>query len=196
MEYKRDTEGQFTNKRQPLGKWQKRGLLAGIVLAGAMIGGNLLMVEPWVAKNQNEVRASMQELHIATVVEAAEIETPDRLDKKIRQLKDEVLDGLQKCESGGRKEEDGIVVLDSNDKGSYGPFQWQRTSYMHYYEKMTGQKISGRDAIIHALQTDKARALAEYVIFETPAGVSKDWVICSRNYGLQSKVDIIKELMN
>jgi hypothetical protein len=190
----RNNKGEYAKK----GKWGKRILGAVMMGSVCVIIGGVWAGESWVPAQIESIKAKELEA-INTIVapkaEAAVI-TPDRLEVKVRQLKDEVLDTLMKCESGGRKEEDGIVVLDSNDKGSYGAFQWQRTSYMHYYEKMTGNKISGRDAIIEALQTEKARKLAEWVIFETNAGSGKDWVICTRNYKLQAKVDLIKELQN
>lgn len=118
----------------------------------------------------------------------------ETMEAKVEEMKEGVLDTLAKCESGGKKEEDGITVLDSNNVGSYGVFQWQRKSYMHYYEIMTGNKINGRDAIIHAMTPEKARELARFVIFETKSGVATDWVNCSRKYKLQERVDFIKEL--
>lgn len=118
----------------------------------------------------------------------------DILPMRIDELKNEVVAKLEKCESGGRKEEDGIVVLDSNDRGSYGVMQWQRKSVMYYYELKTGNPINGRDAIILALTADKARDLAKWVIFETESGVEKDWYNCSKKHGLQTEVDLIKKL--
>lgn len=116
------------------------------------------------------------------------------LESKVEDMKEDVLNKLASCESGGRKEEDGITVLDSNGVGSYGALQWQRKSFMFYWEKMTGTPINGRDAIIAAMTPEKARQLAKWVIFETDSGVAKDWVICSRKHNLQLKVDFIKEL--
>lgn len=116
-----------------------------------------------------------------------------RLERKIAELKTEVVETIAKCESGGRNEEDGIVVLDSNNVGSYGVMQWQRKSVMHYYEKRYDQKISGRDAILLALNAEKAKDLAEWVIFETPNGW-RNWIICSQKNDIASKVGFIKIL--
>lgn len=131
-----------------------------------------------------------------TIQEIVIDKSDEKFASKISLLKDEVIAELEKCESGGRKEEDGIVILDSNNKGSYGPLQFQRTTVIHYYKLMTGKDINGRDAIILALQGDKARELAKYVIFETKNGVAKDWVNCSNYHNLQYKVDTIKKLEN
>lgn len=129
--------------------------------------------------------------YIATPVAYASI----TMESKVEALKESILDRLAKCESGGKKEEDGIVHLDSNDVGSYGAFQWQRKSVIHYSE-LRGNKINGRDAIILALTPDKARDLAKYVIFETSSGVVNDWTNCSKKLGLQAEVDVIKKLTN
>jgi hypothetical protein len=130
----------------------------------------------------------------AVKVTPASTIAPDRLDEKLKEMKAEVLDTLSKCESGGKKEEDGIVILDTNNKGSYGIFQWQKTSVQHYFQMKTGKPISGKDAIILALDPEEARKLAEYVIFETKSGVINDWTNCSKKHGLQGKVDIISSL--
>lgn len=122
------------------------------------------------------------------------VESPDRLAAKIDSMKEEVLNKLAQCESAGRKPEDGIAILDTNNKGSYGPFQWQVRSLQHYYEMRNKQELNGRDAIVLALFEDKARDMAKWVIFDTDAGVATDWVNCSKKYGLQARVDLIKEL--
>ena len=113
---------------------------------------------------------------------------------KIEALKEDILDRLAKCESGGKKEEDGITILDSNGVGSYGSFQWQRKSVMHYHELHTGQPINGRDAIILAMTPDRARDLARWVIFESGNGVENDWYNCSRKLQLQKEVDVIRKI--
>jgi len=142
------------------------------------------------AGEQNKLTAN-NPMKIIPVAFAEEL---NPVEGKVTAWKEEVLDTLAKCESGGKREEDGIAILDSNNKGSYGTFQWQKSSVQFYYEKMTGQPINGRDAIILALTPDKARTLAEYVIFQTDAGVARDWVNCSRKHNLQMQVDRIKQL--
>lgn len=116
------------------------------------------------------------------------------LEAKLELKKESILDRLAKCESGGKKEEDGITILDSNGVGSYGAFQWQKRSVQHYYEMREGKPINGRDAIILAMTPDQARDLARFVIFETANGVAKDWVNCNLRHNLQAEVDWIKSL--
>lgn len=119
---------------------------------------------------------------------------PDRLAEKVRELKDEVLNDLARCESGGRDNESGIIVWDTNNKPSIGKFQFQVATVQHYVEKRDGKKISGREAILLALDETEARKLAEWVIFDSGKGSANDWVICTRNYHLQEKQNIIKKL--
>lgn len=186
----RDITGKFaretfinkiTRKIKIMWYWAK--ITLGIGFVGAMLGG--FLVGAFMGSSASYTRA----------VEVI-IEKVDTMPEKIEKLKDEVVNDLAKCESGGKKEEDGIVVLDTNNKGSYGVVQWQKTSYQHYYKLMTGQEISGKDAIIHALDSEKAKSLAKWVIFETKNGVAKDWVNCSKWHGLQDRVDLIKKLEN
>jgi len=122
--------------------------------------------------------------------------TTDRLEEKVRQLKDEVLDSLAKCESGGRDNESGIIVWDTNNKPSLGKFQFQVATVQHYVEKRDGTKISGREAILLALDETEARKLAEWVIFDSGKGSASDWVICTRKGNLAEKQAIIKSLEN
>jgi hypothetical protein len=162
--------------------WVKIGTafgIPGVVIGGILVGFSVGSTVPY-------IRA--QEVQVPVYV--------DTMPEKIEALKDEVVNDLAKCESGGKKEEDGIVILDSNNKGSYGVMQWQKTSYQHYYKIMTGSEISGKDAIIDALDAEKAKKLAKYVIFETKSGVAKDWVVCDGKHKLQERVNIIKKLIN
>ena len=109
--------------------------------------------------------------------------------KTIDQMKSDVLDRLAKCESGGKET---TIVFDSNGKASVGNYQWQLASFRHYYEKMTGKKITDREAAIMALDDVKARELASYVIFETEKGGSRDWVNCFNWHDLDTLVKFIK----
>lgn len=188
--FKRDENGKFVKKIS----WKVKGYLFLTFLVGVMTVSHIY-VEPLIDQANDETRKMLDKVSkevsyvAAPKVEAAEI-APDKIEK----AKDKVLDELAKCESGGIKEEDGITILDSNNVGSYGPFQFQRKTVMHYYKQMTGEKINGRDAIILALKREEAQKLAKYIIFQTKAGVAQDWVNCSRIHGLQAKVDLLKSI--
>lgn len=174
----RDLKGRYAKKRGRL-VW-------GIVLLAIIVFGvGAKYIEPFLDKEIEAIAAPR--------VEAAEIEV-DRLDVKVDELKKEVLDTLEKCESAGHKAEDGIITFDTNNQPSIGQFQFQRDTVIYYHQKMTGETITRQEAVQIAIDDERARELASYIIFETNSGVAKDWVICSRNYGLQSKVDVIKSL--
>jgi hypothetical protein len=176
--------------RETNGRFAKRKAKVGVALVLIAVGGYFVwgapVVEWWLGRKIEATNEIINEVVID--------KSDEKFAAKIDVLKDEVVAELAKCESGGRKEEDGIVILDSNDKGSYGVMQWQRKSVQHYYKLRTGTEINGRDAIILALQGDRAKDLAKWVIFETKSGVAKDWVNCSKWHGLQSKVDMIKKI--
>lgn len=122
--------------------------------------------------------------YTAPEVEAATIMEP----KTIEEMKRDVLDRLEKCENPHKKP----IVFDSNGVASVGQFQWQPHSFQHYWEKKTGQKLTEKEAVIHALDDEKARGLAEYVIFETDKGSAKDWVNCTKWHNLTTLVEFIK----
>ena len=131
-----------------------------------------------------------KELHAVNVAEAAVI--PVVMPSKVDEMKRDVLDRLSKCESGGLASETGIDTIDTNNKVSYGVFQFQKATVQYYWQKMTGEKISGKEAILIALDDVKARELASWIIFETDAGSAKDWVRCSHRDDLTTLVEFIK----
>lgn len=132
-------------------------------------------------------------VYVATRAYAMEA-GPDRLEGKIDELKGEVLDTLAKCESGGKSPDSGVLTWDTNNQHSIGIYQFQIKTVQHYAKVLWKKELTGREAIMLALDPVEARKLAHDVIFTTDRGSASDWVICSRNYGLQEKVDIIKSL--
>ncbi len=140
---------------------------------------------------------------VAGRVEALELEglTGDRLDRKIAELKTEVLDLLSKCESGSREgdEADSLVTYDPDKSGkqgnipSLGRFQFKIATVQHYVQKFEKRAITRTEAIQVAIDGTEARKLAERVIFEDSKGLG-NWVICTRNYNLEDKVALIERL--
>lgn len=121
--------------------------------------------------------------------EAAEI-VPDR----IEDAKWKVIDMLQACEGAGHGWDEGFIKLDTNDKLSYGPLQFQKATVVGYVHDLWGKDVSGLEAVQIALDQAQARKLAYDIIFKTKNGVANDWVNCSKWYGLQTRVDFIKEI--
>lgn len=118
----------------------------------------------------------------------------DNLTEKVNELKGSMLSDLQKCESGGYKEDDGIIIFDSNKQASIGTYQWQKKSVIYYYKTLYNEAITGKEAVLIALDDEKAGELASKVIFETENGLTGNWYNCSKKLGLQSRLNIIKEL--
>lgn len=125
--------------------------------------------------------------------EAAEMSfAPD----KIGEAKWQVVDDLEQCECGGHTWAEGFFLLDANDRYSWGCLQFQERTVVHYTKQLTGRVIDLAEAKIIALDRERARQLAYDVIFTTESGVASDWVNCSKWYGLQARVDLIKSLEN
>lgn len=176
----RKPDGTFANKRKPLTKWQKR-ILGGVSIAcfSIALGGSLAEKEGFFNNT----------MHVVNVAEAAEIIVAgDGTMTTVEAMKADVLDRLTKCENPNKKP----IVFDTNGIASIGAYQWQPHSFIYYWQKMTGEKLTETYAVIYALDEVKARNLASYVIFETDAGSGKDWVNCTRWHDLDTLVQFIK----
>lgn len=143
-------------------------------------------------------------------------ETIDNSDKlfsqKIDALKNAVVDELMSCEAAGHDEDSGLVTYDPTDaqysklvnsgkytvvdKGemSYGPLQFKKSTVIYYNKLKTGDTMTGKDAILTALDKEKSWELAKFVGFETKSKFSGDWKNCAKKLNLDSKVDMIKAL--
>jgi hypothetical protein len=114
--------------------------------------------------------------------------------EKLNSLKRDVAEKLMACESGGYKDSDGIIIFDSNEKASIGVFQFQKNTVIHYYNVLYGKKITPKEAVMIALDQDKARQLAIDVMFTTKAKASGDWYNCATKHNLDQMIDLIKKM--
>lgn len=124
----------------------------------------------------------------------AEDKSHEMLNEKIDKLKDEVIAQLRACESAGHSEDDGILIFDSNEKASIGTLQFQKNTVIHYYKVLYGKEITGKEAVMIALDDDKAGQLAKDIAFTTKNKIGKDWVNCNKKHSLDAKVDLIKSM--
>jgi len=115
------------------------------------------------------------------------------MEAKVEVLKEDVLNRLMACESAGYSEDDGIVILDSNDKHSFGQFQFQKKTIQHYMDKLYGQKVTGKEAVLLALDTARARSLAEDIIWKEEGGIF-NWENCAKKTGIVPDISVIKKL--
>jgi hypothetical protein len=116
----------------------------------------------------------------------------DNLANKINELKGELLSDLRNCESRGYTEDDGLLIFDSNAKASIGSYQFQKSTVQHYYKTLYGRELTGKEAILIALDDEKAGELASDIIFKQ--GKLSDWVNCTRKEGLAQKLEVINKL--
>jgi hypothetical protein len=128
-----------------------------------------------------------------TTVTAVTPEVIDLTPAKIQALKDDLVTRLEhECESKGTTSDETPNVFDVNGQGSYGLWRWQILSVVSYYKKLYGQDITNKQAILIALDDEKARALTTDVIFKA-AGI-ENWHNCNVKLGLRAQVDAIKFL--
>lgn len=118
----------------------------------------------------------------------------DSLDRKIDELKNNLIDDLVSCESAGHKEDDGIIIFDSNNKASIGQLQFQITTVQHYMKVIHGETITRKEAVLIALDEKKARALAGEIIFGGDSKGLGNWFNCTNKKDLDTQLSIIKKL--
>tara|TARA_R110000868_G_scaffold99181_2_gene273050 strand:- start:421 stop:999 length:579 start_codon:yes stop_codon:yes gene_type:complete len=124
----------------------------------------------------------------------AEDKSQYMFDSKIEQLKNGVVNEILSCESAGHSEDNGIVVFDTNGKGSFGQLQFQKDTVIHYYKVLYGKTITGKEAVLIAMDTQKARDLAKDIMFSTKNKAGKDWVNCERKFSSDKQIDLIKKM--
>ena len=134
----------------------------------------------------------------ATPLHFVQGESTDSLPAKIEVLKNEVVESIWKLESNASTE-DGIVVIDDNkakslprkDKLSYGCMQFKVSTVQHFQKVVYQKDVNNYDAIMIALDCQKAKEFAKDVIFKTQGGLW-DWSVATKEMGM--KVEIIKSL--
>lgn len=121
-------------------------------------------------------------------------------DKKIDSLEKALVENLRKCESAGFNEDYGLVTYDpkqggaNNDKAmSYGTLQFKKATVIYYYKSLYKQEITGKQAILIALDDEKAGKLAQDIIF-TSKNLADDWLNCSNRLSLESQIKAIKAI--
>lgn len=125
----------------------------------------------------------------------SQVKTVDNLAKKIEDIKNEALADLMQCESAGHSEDDGIIIFDTNNEASIGQFQFQRKTVQYYYKSIYNKDISRKEAILIALDTDKAKELAHDIIFKTDKGYT-NWLNCSKKNKLPETLALLDKLEN
>lgn len=125
----------------------------------------------------------------------------EQYSRKIEDLKNEVVAKLRACESGGHDEAYGLVTYDpkKNEKNarnipSFGTLQFKQSTVVYYYKTLEGKDITGKEAILIALDDERSGELAKRIMFETKNLASGDWYNCAIRYNLDNEIAIIKKL--
>lgn len=117
----------------------------------------------------------------------------DTTPQKLEALKADVVSRLLACESAGKNEDAGLIVFDTNSQASIGQLQFQIKTVQHYEKTLHGKDISRKDAILIALDTELARALATEIIFDVEGGIW-NWKNCADKHNLAPEITVIKKL--
>lgn len=134
---------------------------------------------------------SSRELHAEA--SSAEVVVRDSFPAHLEALKDEVVDKIIGCESGGLTEDDGVIVFDSNHKASIGLVQFQQSTVIQYEWVLYGELVTKKQAIAIALDKDLSRQLAKDVIFKVDGGIW-NWAVCAKATGVVPEIEVIKRL--
>jgi hypothetical protein len=145
----------------------------------------------------------------ATFVQA-EDKSGEMYDIKVEALKDAVVQDLLDCERSIYGDDDGLVTYDPTDaqfnnnqnkrtivdKGemSYGVLQFKKSTVQYYSKLQTGKALTGKEALMIALDKEASSKLAKYIMFSTKGKASGDWKTCANKLNLDSRIDIIKNL--
>lgn len=89
------------------------------------------------------------------------------------------LDRLSNCESGGRSQ---ITILDSNNKYSYGEFQFQLETFMKYGKQygILPDEFTNNEGLLIIHNSSVQRAIAQHMIDD---GLTYHWKNCVRKLG-------------
>ena len=125
--------------------------------------------------------------------------TTDNLKPKIAEIQQEAINKLKQCESGGASEDIGLITFDphatnkSVESASLGSFQYKKSTVIHYYKTLYNKDITGKEAILIALDDDKAEQLTKDIIFTTEKGFS-NWILCSNKIKMQETLLVLSKL--
>lgn len=123
----------------------------------------------------------------------------DNLSEKINELKGSLISDIQKCESAGYNEDYGLITFDGHKTNknveipSIGTYQFKKATIIYYYDTLYQKDITGKEAVLIALDNNKSGQLASDIIFKTDNGLS-NWLNCSNKVNGRSRLDIIRQL--
>lgn len=191
----RDSIGQY---RSPtLSKWKRFviKLFFALIIFSALIGAIRLYIvsHPVIRTVTNTITVDT-----STTTYAAKI---DSLEKSL-------VESIRKCESAGHKESDGLVTFDPTDaqfanrtkstivnKGemSFGTLQFKVSTVQFYYKSLYKQSITGKEAILIALDDTLSGSLAQDILFKS-SNLANDWSNCANRLSINDQIVAIKKI--
>ena len=121
------------------------------------------------------------------------VQAEDTMAAKVETMKWELVHNIQTHEAAGHTEDDGIIIFDTNKEMSIGTYQYQKKTVIYYYKSLYGKDITPKEAVLIALDDEKAEQLTYDVLFKTEKGWS-NWFNASKKYDIPAKIAVIKEL--
>jgi hypothetical protein len=119
---------------------------------------------------------------------------------KIDSLQKSVVEQVRACESAGYKETYGLVTYDPKIEGknddkamSYGTLQFKKSTVIYYEKTLFGKTITGKEAILIALDDKASGELAQAIMFKSN-NLATDWANCSNKLNLNSMIIAIKKI--
>lgn len=155
-------------------RWMKLGLAVSVAcILGAFVYGNYVGVSTHFVFAENT----------------------DTLSIKVEQMKKEVVNQISNMEN---KTNIPIVIDDNKagtlpkkDKVSIGCMQFKISTVQHYENVLYKVTMNDNEAVVLALDCEKAKELAQEIIFNTVGGLW-NWSVATKEIG--TKVEVIKEL--
>src|SRR6266853_1254397 len=149
-------------KRNSKGEYRKRDWTSVLGMVAALFAFLALLVGGWATKTVIDPNLSVVNVAHADVITIK----PDRLDAKVAQLKDDVVEQIGKCESGMTTEPDAALILDTNGEMSIGLMQFQIKTIQMYAKKFYGKAVSRTEAINIAIDHQQSHDLARDILFK------------------------------
>ena len=130
------------------------------------------------------------------------------LEKKIEELKQEVLDDLRHEEIKGHLDADLVIVFDPKDSDdircrkqgnvrlycySFGDFNFKIATVQYYYYMFNGIDLSDTEAMNIALDPEQARELAYEIIFNEVGGIW-NWKNSAEKIDAGNRITFIRSL--
>ena len=179
-------------------KWVKRALILAVII-GVVIG----------------IAKTYQTMYPKTVYKEVQVDVSDKkFAEKIDSLEKSVVEAVHSCERQNYKESDGLVMYDPTtaqheknmkkfnagtraivDTGelSFGTYAFKKSTVIYYYKTLYKQDITGKEAILIALDDNKAGQLTQDILFKTKDGYT-NWINCSTKLSLVDMIQAIKKI--